>query len=123
MTNRTEHTLKSRPAWRRWVGVFACLAALAVALLGHIEALEAVPSAGNTAVVMADVADGGADQQLGTTPQHCMHQSQCTVQAVLPATQAFDTQGVNRSIVSAIRPAVSRSVSPTYHPPKISALL
>lgn len=122
MAEARNRTLNGRLLWRRRLGVFACLLALALALFGHIETSEAVSLDAGTAIVTLAHADGPADHDGIAAPQHCSHQVQCSFHALLPSPLSADALAARRAGVSADRLGDSRAISPRGHPPKISIL-
>jgi hypothetical protein len=123
MVKAKNNTLKRRPIWRRQLGVFACLLALALALFGHIETSEAVSVDTKTAVVMLTHTDGPAEHGSAAAPQHCLNHTQCSFHALLPSSPSVNTLAAGRLGVSANHLGDSRAVSPHRHPPKTGALL
>lgn len=121
--NTMDSTPEKRPAWRRRIGVFACLLALMAVLFGHIEVPAAAPPDALAAAIMTGHVDGAADHDAGSAPQHCMHQGQCIVQAILPSPLLPDAFGALRTRLAADLRGASRAISPHRHPPKSFALL
>jgi hypothetical protein len=102
------------------MGAFLCLLALTLALFGHVEAPQASPFAGQSTAVMLDHSEGVAEHSAETIPHHCVHQSQCSVPAILPSDNFPDALGVTRTKLAADLRGTSRAISPHGHPPKIS---
>ena len=114
--------LEQRRPWHRRVGVLLCLVALVFSLFGHIEAAEARSFEAQPTVVAFDHFDDAADHGAGTTSHHCLHQGQCTLQAVLPSDKLPNVSGMTRTKPAADHLGMSRVISPHGHPPKTSFL-
>jgi hypothetical protein len=115
-------TLEKRRSWHRQLSVFVCLLALAFALFGHIETPEARSLNTHSIVVMNDHIENATDHDAEAVLHQCMHQSQCTLQAVLPSDHApgfFSVTGVK---IAAGLFGSSRAISPHRHPPKAGVL-
>lgn len=113
---------KKRRTWHRQLGVLVCLVALAFALFGHIEAPEARSLTSQSVVVMNHHIEDVADHSAGMVPHHCVHQSQCSVPAILPSDNFPDAFGMTRTKLAADLHGMSRAISPHRHPPKSSFL-
>lgn len=112
----------NRGSWHRRLGVLACLVALAVALFGHMEAPEASPVNAQETIAILSHVDGASDHDSKAVPHHCMHQSQCTFQAVLPSNPLPDDFSVIRKRLAVDQSGPTRAVSPHRRPPKSSSL-
>jgi len=108
--------------WRRQLGVVLCIVALAFTVFGHSGSPEAGPLEGKSMIVELLHAQGAGHHDAEGGAQHCMHQSQCTVQAVLPSEHFPDGFGLTRARLAADLLGSSRAVSPRRHPPKTSFL-
>lgn len=111
---------KNRRPWHLRMGAFLCLLALAFALFGHIEAPQAKPLDNQSTAVEFGHIEGVADQNAETVPHPCVHQSQCSVPAILPSDIFPDALGVTRTRLTADLRGTSRAISPHGHPPKFS---
>ena len=107
----------------RRLSALVCLAALAFALFGHIEASEARSLNAHSMTTITGHIENAIDHDAKAVLHHCMQQSQCTLQAVLPSDHApgfFDVTGIK---IAAELLGSSRAISPNRHPPKVSVLL
>lgn len=123
MAKMKANRFEGRPVWRRQLGVFACLLAVALALFGHIETSEAVSADSQTAIVMLAQAEGPAEHSNEAPPLHCYHHAQCSFHALLPSPLPVSALAARRVGVSANHLGDSRAVSPLRHPPKTRVLL
>lgn len=116
-------TLEKLRLLHRRLGALVCLVALAFALFGHIEAPEARSLSVHSMTTITGHIENATDHDAKAVLHHCMQQSQCTLQAVLPSDYApgfFDVTGIK---IAADLRCSSRTISPHRHPPKVSALL
>ena len=100
------------------MGVFICLFGLLTALFGHMDETSAAGSALQQVLVTAGHAESPVDSDHLDFPQHCVHQGQCSVQAVLPAAPVIAPQGSSASAAGENQLCSDRAILPLRHPPK-----
>lgn len=120
-TSPPRSTFEKRRRWHCQLGVLVCLVALGFALFGHIEVPEARSLNTQSIAVVVDHLEDAADHNTAPVSHHCMHQSQCTLQAVLPSNHFPGAFGVMRTKLAADLLGTSRTISPHRHPPKSSS--
>ncbi|WP_085123151.1 hypothetical protein [Tistlia consotensis] len=93
-----------------------------VAIFGHFDASAAATFGSDRTALLSAQADGSAHEGIVVPPGHCLHGSQCSFQAVLPAAAPAEFVAPVFSMRFTRESSGGRSLTPDSRPPDTTVI-